>query len=73
MIAQVNFQWNDDEICFVLDQHALDFYSASSLKQQPVDRHIVPLGHIAWFQVNLALLFLLNVAYLVGKQQIPIV
>jgi len=19
---QVNFQWNDDEVCFVLDQHA---------------------------------------------------
>jgi hypothetical protein len=32
---QVNFQWDDDEVLFVLDQHAeLDFYSASSLKQQ---------------------------------------
>jgi hypothetical protein len=31
---QVNFQWNDNEARFVLDQHAeLDFYSASSLKQ----------------------------------------
>jgi len=31
---QINFQWNDDEVRFVLDQHAdLDFYSASSLKQ----------------------------------------
>ena len=31
---QVNFQWNDDEVCFLLDQHAyLDLYSASSLKQ----------------------------------------
>jgi hypothetical protein len=32
---QVNFQWDDDdEVCFVLDQHAeLDFYSASSLKR----------------------------------------
>jgi len=38
---QVNFQWDDDEICFVLDQHAqLDFYSASSLK------HVAPLRHI---------------------------
>ena len=28
-------QWNDGDILFVLDQHAeLDFYSASSLKQQ---------------------------------------
>ena len=35
------FQWDDDEIRFVLDQHAeLDFYSASLLKQQSADRHI---------------------------------
>jgi hypothetical protein len=44
---QVNFQWDDDEVRFVLDQHAgLDFYSASSLKQQSADRHVTPLGHI---------------------------
>ena len=44
---QVSFQWDDDEVHFVLDQHAeLDFYSASSLKQQSADRHIAPLGHI---------------------------
>ena len=31
----VNFQWDDDDVRFVLDQHAeLDYYSASSLKQQ---------------------------------------
>jgi predicted alpha/beta hydrolase len=42
------FQWNDDDdVSFVLDQQAeLDFYSASSLKQQSVDRHVAPLGHI---------------------------
>jgi hypothetical protein len=44
---QVNFQCDDDEIRFVLDQHAeLDLYSASALKQQSVDRHVAPLGHI---------------------------
>ena len=44
---QVNFQWDDDKVHFVLDQHAeLDFYSASSLKQQSADRNIAPLGHI---------------------------
>ena len=44
---QVNFQWDDDEICFVLDQRAeLDFYSASSLKQQSAGRHVAPFGHI---------------------------
>jgi hypothetical protein len=31
---QVNFQWDDDEVIFVLDQHVLlDFYSASSLHE----------------------------------------
>ena len=42
------FQWNDDEVRFVLDQHALqlDFYSAISLKQQSMDRHVTLLGHI---------------------------
>ena len=30
---QVNLQWDDDEVGFVLEQHAeLDFYSSSSLK-----------------------------------------
>ena len=32
---------DDDDVRFVLDQHAeLDFYSASSLKQQSVGRHV---------------------------------
>ena len=39
--------FNDDEVRFVLDQHAeLDFYSASSLKQQSADKLAAPLGHI---------------------------
>jgi len=46
-LEQVNFQWDDNEVCFIFDQHAeLDFYSASSLKQQSAGRHIAPLGHI---------------------------
>jgi hypothetical protein len=37
-------QCDDDEIRFVLDQHAeLDLYSASSLKQQCVGRHVAPM------------------------------
>ena len=33
------------DLSFVLDQHAkLDFYSASSLKQQSAGRHVAPLG-----------------------------
>jgi hypothetical protein len=45
---QFNFQWDDDEVRFVLDQHAkLDFYSAvSSLKEQSAGRHVAPLEHI---------------------------
>jgi hypothetical protein len=46
--GQFNFQWdNDDEVRFVLDQHAeLDFHSASSLKQQSADRHVAQLEYI---------------------------
>ena len=44
---QVNFQRNDDEVRFLLDQHTeLDVYSASSLKQQSAGRHVAQLGHI---------------------------
>jgi hypothetical protein len=36
--------WNNDDVLIVLDQHAeLDFYSASSLKQQSSGRHVAPL------------------------------
>jgi hypothetical protein len=36
----VNFQREDDEVQFVLDQHAqYDFYSASLLQQQSAARH----------------------------------
>jgi hypothetical protein len=41
---QINFQWDDDEVRFVLDEHTeLDFYNASSLKQQSAGRHVAPL------------------------------
>ena len=44
---QVTFWWDDDEVRFVLDQYTwLDFYSASSLKQQSADRHVATVGHI---------------------------
>ena len=72
---QVNFQWYDDEVRFFLDQHAeLDFYSASSLKQQSVGRQVAPLRHhhILIAITNQSLLFLLNAACLAEKQQIPI-
>ena len=44
---QVNFQWADDDVRFVLDQHTeFDLYSASSQKQQSADRYVTQLGHI---------------------------
>ena len=43
----VIFRGDDDEVSFVLNQHALfNVYSASSLKQQSADRHITLLGQI---------------------------
>jgi hypothetical protein len=46
-VMVVNYQRDDDEVCFVLDQYAeVDFYSASPLKQQSVCRHVAQLGHI---------------------------
>ena len=40
---QDKFQWDDDEVCFVLDQHAQsDCYIVSSLKQQSKNRHVCP-------------------------------
>ena len=70
---QVNFQWDDDEVRFVLDQHTeLDCYSASSLKQQSADRHVAPLGHVILIPSDQSLFFLFNAACLPEKQQISI-
>ena len=45
-------EWDDDEVRFVLDQHAkLDFYSASSLKQQSAGRHVVPIGMVSSMKI----------------------
>ena len=70
---QVNFQWDDDEVRFVLDQHAeLDFYSSSSLKQQSAGDMSLHSDTLFWFRANQSLLFLLNAACLAEKQQAPI-
>jgi hypothetical protein len=67
MIRTSYIRWNESDVLFVLDQHAmLDLFSASPLKQQCASRHVTPLGNInPWF-------FLLNATCLVEKQQIPI-
>jgi hypothetical protein len=47
MARTSNIGRDDDVVNFLLDQHVwLDFYSASSLKQQSEDRYVTPLGHI---------------------------
>ena len=46
MVRTNYIRW-DDGVHFVLDQHAmLNFYSASSLKQQSMGRHIALLRYI---------------------------
>ena len=47
IMARTSNNLCDNNVRFVLDQNALlDFYSASSLKQQSVGRDVTPLGHI---------------------------
>jgi len=50
----------------------LDFYSASSLKQQSADRHVAPLGHVIVIPSQSVFSFPLNVKSLAEKQQIQI-
>jgi hypothetical protein len=65
MREQINFQWDDDEVRFVLDKHAeVDFYSASSLKQQSWVDMLLHSDTLFWFRANQYLLFLLNAACL---------
>ena len=61
---QVNYQWDDDEVRFVLDQHAeLDFNSASSLNQQFAGRNVIPFGHIILIPLGKRRLYLKGTPY----------
>jgi hypothetical protein len=54
MAKQVKFQWTNDEVSFVLEQHpSLNIYGASSLKQQCANIHVASLGHIILIQEQL--------------------
>jgi hypothetical protein len=48
------------------------FLSASSLRQQSVGRHVIPLGHIILILSQPVFVLLLNAACLAEKQQILI-
>jgi len=53
MGENVTFRSDDVDVHYVLDQHALlDFYSASSLKQLSVVRHVPTFGHIILIHTN---------------------
>jgi hypothetical protein len=44
---QIRFRCDDDDVRFLLDQHAeLNFHNASSPKQHSVGRDVSPPGHI---------------------------
>ena len=60
-----------DNVRILLDKHAdLDLYSASSLQQQSVCRHVAQLGHIILILRQPG--FALNAACLADTHQIPI-
>ena len=41
------FNLHGNDVCFILEQHGkLDFESATSLKQQYMDKHVAPFGLI---------------------------
>ncbi len=68
---QVTFQRDEDDVCFLLDQHAhFDYYSADSLQQQSA----VCVSHhwdsLSWSRANQCLLLLLNSVSLDEKPQI---
>ena len=48
----------------------VDYYSASSLKQQSINRHVSPLGHIVLILNHSVFALFFNAACLAEKQQI---
>jgi len=64
MARKCYIRWDDNDVHFVLDQHAeSDIYSASSLKQQFfVSRHVASLWNNSDFRANRSLLLLNSAA-----------
>jgi hypothetical protein len=69
---QVNFQGDDDEVRFVLDQHAEFFLVLAHWNNSPRVDMSLHSDTLYWFHANQSLLFLLNAAWLAEKQQIAI-
>jgi hypothetical protein len=70
---EVNFQWDDDEVCFVLDQHPSWIFIVLAHWNNSLWIYMsLHFDTLSWFRANQSLLFLFNAAYLEEKQQIPI-
>ena len=72
---KVNFQWDDDEVCPVLDQLLSWIYIVlAHWNNSPQADMLLHSDTLFWFRANQSLLFLLkvNAACLAEKQQIPI-
>ena len=55
---QVAFRWDDHNVCYVLNHHALfGSYNTVSLKQQSTNRNSLCVGTLSWFTVKSSLLF----------------
>jgi hypothetical protein len=65
---QVTFQWNDDDVHFVLDQHAYNwiFIVLADWNNSQLVEILLDLDTLSWFWANQTLFLLFN------KQQIPI-
>jgi hypothetical protein len=69
---QANFQWNDDDVLFVLDQKLFICIALVHYNNSPRIDMLAHLDPLSWFRANQSLLFLLNVACLAERQQIQI-
>ena len=66
---QLTFRWDEDGLCFVLDQQT---YTPLVGFLKCFQQQRLLMDTLSWFIANQSLLFLLNAACLPEKQQIPI-
>jgi hypothetical protein len=65
---KVNLKWDDDEVHFILDQHALLHFLVLAHWKNSLQIDMSPHSDtLSWFRVNQSLLFLLNAACMAKK------
>jgi hypothetical protein len=69
---QVKFQWDDDDVRFVLDKHSSIFIVLVHWNNSLRIYMSPHLDTLSWFRANKSLLFFLTVVCLAKKQQMPI-